>query len=134
MTEYLIQDTILTNLADKIRVLSGTEETLTPAEMDTNLTTANTEIGSQSDIIAQIIEIIGVVRTISFYIGGDEHSTEENMTWAEWITSNYNDYGYRLNSSGGVMTGSDTPIGDESGNEVFDVDVIVAGANYQLLY
>lgn len=33
MAEYLIQDTTLTNLGDKIRVLSGSEDTMTPAVM-----------------------------------------------------------------------------------------------------
>lgn len=54
MAEYLIQEETLTNLGDKIRILSGTEDTMTPAEMNTNLTEANTEVSTQADLIAQI--------------------------------------------------------------------------------
>lgn len=58
MAEYLIQDTTLTNLGDKIRVLTGTEGTMTPAEMQTDLDTFNTDMGTivteQDDLIAQL--------------------------------------------------------------------------------
>ena len=58
MAEYLIQDTTLTGIADKIRVLNGTEEAMTPAEMQTILDTHNTEINqalfTQDDLIMQI--------------------------------------------------------------------------------
>ena len=42
MAEYLIQDSTLTSLADKIRVLSGTEDTMTPIEMVDALDNINT--------------------------------------------------------------------------------------------
>jgi len=58
MAEYLIQDTTLTNLGDKIRVLSGGTATMTPIEMATTLDTHNTEmtetLATQDDLIAQI--------------------------------------------------------------------------------
>ena len=54
MAEYLIQEETLTSLADKIRVLSGTTGEMSPAVMDSNLGEANTEVGSQSDLIDQI--------------------------------------------------------------------------------
>lgn len=58
MAEYLIQDTTLTNLGDKIRVLSGTEDAMTPAAMASNVDEANTEVDTQADLIAQIMEIL----------------------------------------------------------------------------
>lgn len=58
MAEYLIQDTTLTGLGDKIRVLTGTEDAMTPAEMQTDLDTFNTDmdavVSEQDDLIAQI--------------------------------------------------------------------------------
>ncbi len=51
---YLIQAETLTEIADKIRVLSGTEGTMTTAQMDGKLSEANTEINTQADLIAQI--------------------------------------------------------------------------------
>lgn len=56
--DMLIKNTTLINLADKIRVLSGTEETLTPAEMASTVNTfcndIDTELSTQDDLIAQI--------------------------------------------------------------------------------
>lgn len=56
--QYIIQDTTLTGIADKIRVLSGTEETMTPAEMAATLDTHNTEmnevLSEQDSLIAQL--------------------------------------------------------------------------------
>ena len=46
MAEYLIKDTILTDIADEIRVLNGTEETLTPVEMKNELDTFNTDMNT----------------------------------------------------------------------------------------
>ena len=58
MAEYLIQDSTLINLADKIRVLSGEEGTMTPAEMGNTVDTFNTELGEivmeQDTLIAQL--------------------------------------------------------------------------------
>ena len=54
MAEYLIQDTTLTNLADKIRVLSGTEDALTPSQMTSNVQSANDEVDAQSALIDQL--------------------------------------------------------------------------------
>lgn len=56
--DMLIKNTTLYNLADKIRVLNGSNETLTPAEMQTTLDTHNTEmvevLATQDDLIAQL--------------------------------------------------------------------------------
>lgn len=54
MAEYLIQSETLTSIADKIRVLSGAEGAMTPAQMDGNLGEVNTEVVDQAELIAQI--------------------------------------------------------------------------------
>jgi hypothetical protein len=54
MTEYLIKGETLESMADKIRILNGVEGALTTAQMDSNLGEANTEVGEQADLIAQI--------------------------------------------------------------------------------
>ena len=57
-TKYLVEGGTLTGIADKIRVLNGSNETLTPAEMQTTLDTHNTEmvevLATQDNLIAQI--------------------------------------------------------------------------------
>lgn len=58
MAKYFIQDTTLTNLADKIRVLNGTEDTMTATEMVDNVQTANSEVDTQSALIDQLSEIL----------------------------------------------------------------------------
>ena len=45
---------LLTNLADEIRVLSGTTEPLGLTEMATSVNDANDEVADQTDLIAQI--------------------------------------------------------------------------------
>lgn len=54
MAEYLIQGTTLTSIANEIRTLSGTEATLSPAEMRNKVNTANEEVNIQTDLITQI--------------------------------------------------------------------------------
>ena len=56
--QYLIQDTTLSNLGDKIRTLNGTEDTMTPVEMGDGLDDANNEVGVQSDLIDQLMEAL----------------------------------------------------------------------------
>ena len=46
MAEYLINNDTLTDIADEIRVLNGTEETLTPVEMKNELDTFNTDMNT----------------------------------------------------------------------------------------
>ena len=58
MAEYLIQDTTLTNLGNKIRVLSGSQDAMTPAAMASNVDEANTEVDTQTDLIAQILDVL----------------------------------------------------------------------------
>ena len=58
MAKYFIQDETLTNLADKIRVLNGTEESMTPSQMDSELGDANDEVDAQSTLIDQLSEML----------------------------------------------------------------------------
>lgn len=58
MAKYFIQDETLTNLADKIRVLNGTEESMTPTQMNENLSDANNEVDIQSGLINQLSELL----------------------------------------------------------------------------
>ena len=54
MAEYLIQSETLAAIGDQIRVLTGTENTMSPAVMNTNLQSANEEVNDQTDLISQI--------------------------------------------------------------------------------
>lgn len=54
MAEMLIQSESLTSIADKIRVLSGTEDAMTTAQMDSNLGEAYTDVSTEADLIEQI--------------------------------------------------------------------------------
>lgn len=59
MAKYFIEEETLTNLGNKIRVLNGSTETMTPVEMGTTLDTFNTEISAelaaQDTLIADIM-------------------------------------------------------------------------------
>jgi hypothetical protein len=54
MAEYLIQSENLTSIADEIRVLSGTEDAMSPSAMETKLQEANTDVNTETDLIEQI--------------------------------------------------------------------------------
>lgn len=54
MSEYLIQGETLTELGDKIRVLSGIEGTMLPSEMTANVQSANDEVDAQAALIEQL--------------------------------------------------------------------------------
>lgn len=75
MSEYLIQEETLQGIADKIRVLSGTEGTMTPAEMQSDLDTFNTDMGTvvseQDDLIAQITAALENKVTPSISVSDD---------------------------------------------------------------
>ena len=63
MNEYLIQETTLSSLADEIRVLSGTEDTLTPSQMTSNVQSANDEVSTQTTQIASNADLIAQIKT-----------------------------------------------------------------------
>lgn len=54
MAEMLVQSKSLTNIADKIRVLSGTTEQMGLDDMATNVGEANSDVATEADLIAQI--------------------------------------------------------------------------------
>ena len=54
MAEYLVQDESLTKIADEIRELSGTTNTMSLDAMATNVNEANTEIDEQESLLAEI--------------------------------------------------------------------------------
>ena len=54
MAEYLIKSEDLTSIADKIRVLSGTEDSMGLDAMAEHVGEANTDVATEADLIAQI--------------------------------------------------------------------------------
>lgn len=48
MAEYLIQGETLVALGDQIRTLSGTEGTMVPSQMTSNVQSANDEVDAQT--------------------------------------------------------------------------------------
>lgn len=58
MSEYLIQDTTLTNIANPLRTLGETTGTKTPAQMATIVTNANTTITTQGTLLDEVIEAL----------------------------------------------------------------------------
>jgi hypothetical protein len=58
MAEYLIQSEDLTSIADKIRVLSGTEDDMSLGTMETKLDEANVDVNTEADLISQIMVVL----------------------------------------------------------------------------
>lgn len=58
MAKYVVDDSTLTNIADPVRTLMGLTGGLTPANMKTQLDSANTAVTSQTDLIAQITAVL----------------------------------------------------------------------------
>lgn len=58
MSEYLVQRQSLENIADEIRVLSGTTEPLGLDEMATNVNDANDEVADQTELLAQLVSAL----------------------------------------------------------------------------
>lgn len=54
MSEYIVQRNSLVNVADEIRVLSGTTEELGLDEMASNVVDANNEVANQEALIAEL--------------------------------------------------------------------------------
>ena len=110
MTEYLIQKETLTDIADKIRVLNGTEETLSPAEMEIKLTHANQEIDFQNDLIDQMLLKLDSLKpkyTWSVYNAVHEVYDRENNyenCWTHSVMDEATTYivadSYEINSNG----------------------------------
>lgn len=76
MATYSIKDSTLTAIGDPIRTLMGLTNQLSPSAMATNLTAANTEVGTQTDLIAQILEAANGKAGLSGFIMGTVTPTD----------------------------------------------------------
>ena len=67
---------------------------------------------------------------ISFTLGAKTYLADEGMTWAEWVTSEYNTDGYTMNNQGGINNslGSNVMGGDSP--SVYGALEIKSGAVY----
>lgn len=54
MSEYIVQHDTMVGIADAIRTMTGTADKLSPDQIATSVTAGNTEVDTQSDLIAQI--------------------------------------------------------------------------------
>ena len=99
MAEYLIQEETLTGIADKIRILSGTEGAMTTAEMQSDLETFNADMGTvvtaQDDLITQITTALDGKAAVSL-------PTLTNPASAENIESGYQ----AIDGDGNLVTGA----------------------------
>ena len=133
--DFLVKSGTLTNLADKIRILSGTEDSMTPATMDTKLGSANTEVDTQTELISQIqlifdelLDIISFTITYNEFGAVMSYRAKENMTWVQWCDSDYN-----LREMFYIDTSSSKVRYRTASGEIIDVvatDVIKADYNY----
>lgn len=113
MAEYLIQEETLTGIADKIRILSGTEGAMTTAEMQSELETFNADMGTvvtaQDDLIAQITTALEGKAAVSL-------PTLTNPASAENIESGYEAIDGDGNVIGGKLVKAGVAIGTVSGD------------------
>ena len=58
MVEYIIQGETLNNIANKVRTLSGTTETMSPDAMANHVNNANVEIENQEGLLTQIVNAL----------------------------------------------------------------------------
>ena len=75
MAEYLIQDTTMIGIGDKIRVVTGTEGAMTPAEMQADLdifkSDVDAELSSQDALIAELQLILANKAASTFTVFDD---------------------------------------------------------------
>ena len=103
MAEYLIQGEILSNLANKVRELDGTEEAMTPDEMSNAVETFNSDMtaiaSEQTDLIGQIMIALDEKAAVSL-------PELENPAGSEQILSGYQG----IDSDGNVIEGTYEPV------------------------
>lgn len=58
MAKYLIQDTSLIAIADEVRTLADTTDTMSPNAMTTNLQSANNEVSTQETLLKEISSLL----------------------------------------------------------------------------
>lgn len=134
MAEYIIQDTTLNSIADKIRILYGTEDTMTPAVMNNQLINANIEVNEQTNLIKRILEALGLnVALITFYLDSEiEYQAEEGMTWAEWCESEYNTDNWFVQGDG-IYANSARLVYESSLQYVDSTEIISANVSYTFM-
>lgn len=92
MAEYLIQDATLIGLGDKVRAVTGTENAMSPAEMQSELDAFNADmeavVTSQDELIAQIQIAIASKSAVTLPTLSNPASAYEIMAGYEAINSN----------------------------------------------
>ena len=136
--DMLIKNTTLYDMADKIRILSGTEDSMTPATMDTKLGSANSEVSSQTDIISQIIVICEELLAPSPGTDNDSTHIPVTITGTGYLDANdrfyvyvtIDDVKYISDASVNVSVGDTIMchVSSISGAYVYVNDSMVAGA------
>lgn len=113
-------------------VLSADEATSATFYVTINDTS---KVGTFTDTITFTSEII--MAFVDFTISGVSYKAEKDMTWREWVNSEYNTGGFRLSTSG--YDGENILLGDDNcivyGNQSWSVwlygdDEIVSGDYY----
>ena len=132
LKDMLIKNTTLYNMADEIRILYGTEDTMTPAVMNSNLNTFNTELSAinveQDGLIEQLKNLFGIVtpeadtldgcsweniskiaaqgNASNFWSVGDTKKIVLNGTVGTLSLSNYETYVYIIGFDNNGATGT----------------------------
>lgn len=146
---YTIQESTLSNLGNQIRILYGTEETMAPAAMASQLGNANTEINEQTDWIEKILEALGVAiepeantlndcswnninkiaadgRAANYWSIGDTKKIVLNGTVGTLELSNYETYvyiiGFDHNGATGTIDFGTFKTAESDGNDVCLID------------
>lgn len=103
--DYLIKSGTLIDLADKIRILSGTEDSMTPATMDTKLDSANAEVDIQTNLIDQISSTLTDIFNGSTSGSGNTNSGTgvEMVTGTLTYMSMYHDYSVYYNDGESIV-------------------------------
>lgn len=138
MAEYLIQEETLTGITDKIRILSGTSDAMGTTAMGTSLDSANSEVGTQTDLISQISAICEELLAPSGVTDNDSTPIPVTITGTGALDANgisyvyvtIDDVQYISDASVNVSVGDTIMchVGSISGAYVYVNDSMVAGA------
>lgn len=97
---------------DGVVALDLTEDTITAETLEKGITAHDKHgmliVGTmESEEVAEYdgsVVIEDAVKLISFTIDGTSYQAEEGMTWAEWLTTDYNKNSYTENLLDGTQT------------------------------